>query len=158
MTRICVFSDSHGCVEYMLRAIAHEKPDMIIHLGDGENDLYSVQRLYPELPVESVQGNCDRFSSALTVLNTTVAGKRIFAVHGHKYGVKYDPALTNLRYAAMEADADIVLFGHTHTPYRDHSLAMDILNPGSCGDVRVPTYGVIEIDGSSVSTAVKEVP
>lgn len=156
MKKICVFSDSHGCAENMLLVIGRERPDIVIHLGDGEGDLAAVRRRFPELPIENVRGNCDRHSAALMTLRTTIAGKRIFAAHGHMYDVKLDPAFTRLRFAAMEDDADIVLFGHTHAPIHERSLGMEILNPGSCGDIRCPTYGVIVIDGDAVSIELRE--
>ena len=35
MTKICVFSDSHGCPENILRAMSKESPEYVIFLGDG---------------------------------------------------------------------------------------------------------------------------
>ncbi len=156
MKRICVFSDSHGYGENMLRVIDREKPAMVIHLGDGLSDLWQVTRKYPDLPVESARGNCDRYSTAMNTLRLTVEGKRIFACHGHTYDVKFDPALTRLRYAALEDEADILLFGHTHIPMQDHDLGMDILNPGTVGESYCPTYGLIVIDGGRVTTEIRQ--
>ena len=42
MTKICVFSDSHGNSENMIQAIEMEKPDIVIHLGDGAGDMSDV--------------------------------------------------------------------------------------------------------------------
>ena len=156
--KICVFSDSHGYVNNMLRAIQNEQPDMIIHLGDGTSDLAVVARKYPDLPTECVRGNCDSFSTALMALNTTIAGKRFYAVHGHMFDVKVDPEIRRLKLTAMENDADIVLYGHTHMPYKDRSWAMEILNPGSCGEVPMPTYGIITIANSAIKTEIREIP
>ena len=156
MKKLCVFSDSHGCAEHMLRVLGRERPDLVIHLGDGETDLIPVRNRYPDLPIENVRGNCDRFSTALNVLRATVDGVRIFAVHGHMYDVKLDPAFTRLRYAALEDDAKLLLFGHTHSPLRDRVWGMEILNPGSCGDIPCPTYGLVLLNGGTVTTEVRE--
>lgn len=145
MTKICVFSDSHGDPNSMVAAMEREKPDMVIFLGDGEGDLVRVKDRFPEAVYHNVRGNCDWRSAAPLTLKLTVEGVRIFAVHGHEYGVKYDRTLTKLRYAALEADAQIVLYGHTHMRFQDHSLGVDILNPGSIGASFNPSYGVISI-------------
>jgi len=155
LKKICVFSDSHGYADNMLAAIERERPDLVIHLGDGAADLDAVRRRFPALLIESLEGNCDRFCDALTELHATVAGKRIFAVHGHRHGVKLDPGLTRLRFAAMEDRADIVLYGHTHAAHNEKSGGMLIVNPGSCGYTARPTYAVIVIDGDTVTAEIR---
>ena len=37
--KVVIFSDSHGDVEIMVQVIEKEKPEMIIHLGDGKADV-----------------------------------------------------------------------------------------------------------------------
>ena len=156
MTRLCVFSDSHGFPDHMLRVIRAEGPDAVFHLGDGEGDLRAVKRAFPHLPVYSVRGNCDVFGAAPVLLKTEIEGKKIFAAHGHTYKVKYDRDLQTLRYAALEADARIVLFGHTHVPFHDRVWGMELVNPGSIGYVARPGYAVIVIDGGTVTADLKQ--
>jgi putative phosphoesterase len=139
----------------MLRVLDAGLPDLMIHLGDGESDLDKVRKRYPLLPIENVRGNCDRFSVSLKTLRMTFAGKRIFATHGHLYDVKYDAELTRLRYAALEDDADIVLFGHTHRAFLDEFAGMKILNPGSCGRTSSPSFGLITIENNAVSAEIR---
>ena len=50
-------------------------------------------------------------------------------------------------YAAMEKEADLFLFGHTHRPLWDQRGKTIFFNPGSIGKGLSPTYGVIRIDG-----------
>ena len=154
-TRVCVFSDSHGNPEPMLRAIRKENPDAVFHLGDGENDLRAVKRAFPDLPLYFVRGNCDVFSAAPALLKTEIAGQKVFACHGHAYKVKYDRDYQILRYAALEADARIVLFGHTHMPYHDRVWGMEIVNPGSIGYGAHPSYAVLTVDGEDVTADLK---
>ncbi|MDE7242480.1 MAG: YfcE family phosphodiesterase, partial [Oscillospiraceae bacterium] len=140
----------------MIQAIAEEQPDYVIFLGDGEQDLNRTKKRFPGVEFLHVRGNCDLHSAAPLVLKTAIAGKKIFAVHGHHYDVKFDESYSTLRYAAMEADADIVLFGHTHVPYHDKSLGMDVLNPGSVSRIYSPTYGVLEISGGDVTAEIRQ--
>ncbi len=157
MTKVCVFSDSHGFPDHMILAISQEMPEYVIFLGDGERDMERAEKQFPAAAFLHVCGNCDRHSAAPVVLNTEIAGKKIFATHGHHYKVKYDTSYSTLCYAAMEAGADIVLFGHTHIPYYDRHLGMDIMNPGTISRISRPTYGVLEIGFGKVSAKIKTV-
>lgn len=152
--KFIVFSDSHGVADNMIRAVKKEKPDLCFFLGDGEHDLSLLQRRFPNLPVNAVRGNCDVFSTLPRALCCAAGGLRIFATHGHLYGVKHDPILRELCEAALEADADVVLFGHTHDPFRDRTMGMEILNPGSIGPTTRPSYGLILTDGEKTETAI----
>lgn len=156
-TRLCVFSDSHGNPDHMLTAIRREAPDAIFHLGDGESDLRAVKRAFPDLPIYSVRGNCDLFGAAPGLLKTEIAGQKVFATHGHAYKVKYDRDYQTLRYAALEADARLVLFGHTHVPYHDRVWGMEMINPGSIGYGSKPSYAVVELDETGVTADLKRV-
>lgn len=155
MTKLCVFSDSHGCPEHMLRVIRQEAPDAVFHLGDGEGDLKAVRRAFPDLPLYQVRGNCDWASAAPALLRTEVEGQKVFATHGHLYDVKMGRDYQRLRYAALEADARLVLFGHTHIPYHDRVWGMELVNPGSIGYGARPSYAVVTIDGKAIAADLK---
>ena len=155
MTKVCVFSDSHQCSANMMHAVSLENPDYVFFLGDGESDINAVMKEHPAPTYYCVRGNCDQHSALPIIQNTTICGIKIFSTHGHTYAVKTDSSFCDLRYTAMEADANIVLFGHTHIPYRDRSLGMEILNPGTIGNVSAPTYGVITIDAGAITTELK---
>ena len=153
--KFIVFSDSHGIADNMIRAVNKEKPDLCFFLGDGERDLSLLQKRFPQLPVNAVRGNCDVFSSLPGTLVCAAGGLKIFATHGHLFGVKHDPIFRELCEAALEADADVVLFGHTHDPFRDRTMGMELLNPGSIGPSTRPSYGLILKDGDTVETAIR---
>ncbi len=148
MTKIFVFSDSHGETENMIRIIKEGKPDVVIHLGDYTSDCDVLWRNFPEMQITGVRGNCDYRSAVPELRKLYIDGKLIFAAHGHVYNVK--SGYTRICYAAMEADADILLFGHTHIAYRDTGLGMEIMNPGSIGRGVKPSYGAIIIDGDKM--------
>jgi putative phosphoesterase len=151
--KLLVFSDSHGYADNMLRAIEKEKPALCFFLGDGADDLKKLAQRFPDLPVQAVRGNCDLRSAAPELLRLTVEGVRIFACHGHLYRVK--SGYQTVCYAALEAEADLVLFGHTHIPYRDRAFGLELLNPGSVGQSSRPGWGLVTIDGGEFTTELK---
>lgn len=153
--KICVFSDSHGYAGNMIKAVRLENPALCFFLGDGETDLVTLRGSYPDLPIYTVRGNCDLRSTQPLILNAVVSGFRFYAVHGHQHEVKYDDSVRELCYAALRADADVVLFGHTHLPYLDHHLGMEIMNPGSIGKVKNPSYGLLTIEDRRLSAEIR---
>ena len=153
--KFIVFSDSHGDVDHMIRAVRLENPALCFFLGDGEYDLTRLQHRFPSLPVNAVRGNCDLRSTLPRALTCAAGGVRIFATHGHLYSVKHDPIYRELCEAALAENADVVLFGHTHEPFRDRTMGMELLNPGSIGPTTRPSYGLILLDGDRVETAVR---
>ena len=155
--RICVFSDSHGYKENMVHVVSEEKPDLVLYLGDGEPDFYNLKRLYPNIEMRNVRGNCDLRSAAPELISEKIAGKMFFITHGHRSHVK-DPALHELKETAMwyPYEANIILYGHTHRAYQEHAVCAEILNPGTIG-FSTPTYGLITIDNGNVSTEIKQV-
>ena len=147
-----VFSDSHGCSKNMETILRDQLPDELIFLGDGELDLLPIRKKYPDLKIHHVRGNCDLTSSARETLIIQCGRKKIFACHGHTLGVK--ESVDQLISKAFDSEADVVLYGHTHIPYTAYTMAMEILNPGSIGDVPDPTYGLVEINGFNVRTMI----
>lgn len=151
--KILVFSDSHGRVGPMQRAIDAEVPDLVCHLGDCERDC---RQLVWDGPLCQVCGNCDLAPAQPGVYSAAYAGYRFFMTHGHLYGVKY--GLLRLSLAAQEAGADVVLFGHTHVPYCSCEGGRWFLNPGSCGQSALPTYGIIEITDGALACRIAAAP
>ena len=150
MKKILVLSDSHGNITNMRRAVKLEKPDMIIHLGDHYSDAEELYDMFPSITFEMVKGNCDSCLRPTEKL-IEIEGKKIFMCHGHDYHVKSD-CLT-LQYAALEKEAEIALYGHTHIPFYDRQGALHIMNPGSIGAVRTPygaTYGRLIIENGQI--------
>lgn len=143
--KILVFSDSHGNLDNMVRAVAQEAPDQIFHLGDGWRDAQRLHARFPQLPFCQVPGNCDLQPGTPAERLLEIQGKRILLCHGHTYGVKR--SLTTAGFAAQERDLDLFLFGHTHRPLVDRRGKTLFLNPGSIGDYLRPFYGVVTIDG-----------
>ena len=157
MKKIIVFSDSHRNTKNMIFGILAENPDLLIHCGDGDTDLRTVASRFPGLEIKNVRGNCDRYSSAPLTEKFVYGGKRFFVVHGHNHCVKQDTPSHALTAAALEKNADIVLYGHTHVPYIDEGFGFMAMNPGTCKSCPSPSYGVITIDGNSVLMRIEKI-
>ena len=152
MLRILVMSDSHGRNENVELAIAQVREEigefqMLIHLGDV-GDAREIESL-AGVPCYIVRGNTDYDVKLLNANVIEAGGHRIFATHGHLYQV--DMRLDLLRFAALENDCDIAMYGHTHVPYLEEDTDdVTILNPGSISKPRQAdhryTYMVMEID------------
>ncbi len=150
--RILVFSDSHkdvdSCAAVVRRLIG---VDMIIHAGDHASDAAELERLFPDIPVKFVSGNCD-FSKAPAELIVEAEGKRILVTHGHFYNVKSEENYTTLYYHALSQNCDCAVFGHTHIGFNDTNGKFTLLNPGSIKYSR--TFGVIEIENGVLKTVI----
>ena len=146
--KILVVSDSHGKTQNIKLSIDRENPDMLIHLGDLEDDPEKIRRWLGSIPAVFVQGNCDRYGEAYGQKQVAVFelnSHRFFCTHGHRQAVNY--GLQNLMYTALENGCDIAMYGHTHIPYdeiceagrrmdtsensEDSAGSVRILNPGS---------------------------
>lgn len=146
--KILVLSDSHRTLKYMQSAVEQEQPDQVIHLGDHSSDAEKLERLYPTLPILSVRGNCDHSFTGREEVLTEFRGVRFLICHGHRYGVKN--GLLSYELAARQALAQVALFGHTHRGYCEEYNGLWLLNPGTCGSVSNPSYGLIEIQNDKV--------
>jgi putative phosphoesterase len=143
MKRIFVFSDSHGVTADMLRLVREGAPEMVLHLGDYDRDCDELRRAFPGLDIRGVRGNCDYRSAAPELLRFTAEGVRVFACHGHNYRVK--SGYQTICYAALEAEADLVLFGHTHRALHEKEGKVEFFNPGSVGRGWPPSYGLLRL-------------
>ena len=158
MLRILIMSDSHGRNENVELAIAQVREEigefqMLIHLGDV-GDARELESL-AGVPCYIVRGNTDYDAKLLNANVIEAGGHRIFATHGHLYQV--DMRLDLLRFAALENDCDIAMYGHTHVPYLEEDPDdVTILNPGSISKPRQAdhryTYMVMEIDNEEEVT------
>ena len=144
--RILVVSDSHGDV-FGLRCAIEAQPtaSVLIHLGDGERDMDAVSGAAGNIKVIRVKGNADYSTDIPYNCVEIIEGKRIYCTHGQWEKVKYGDY--ELICAAKDAGADLVLFGHTHTPAKDYIDGIYLFNPGS---IRDGNYGVIDITKAGI--------
>lgn len=145
--RILIISDTHHDFDTLYRLVLREKDhiDLLLHLGDGAQDIDDLRAVWPLLPVRFVRGNCDYTSTAPDTTVVETDGIRIFLTHGHLFNINYTPE--RLSTQARQQNAAVALFGHTHRQlYRDE-LGVQLINPGSLGKPRDGKrgYGIIEI-------------
>lgn len=153
---LLVASDTHGRPDRLLEAYRRVNPAATVFLGDGLRDL---SYLPDSTPLYAVRGNCDwsADTDAPAARVAEVGSYRLYLTHGHLHGVKLqlDAAIA----AAVAADADALLYGHTHIPFERTLQAgtciagsvlrkpLLILCPGSLGEPPdgVPSFATLTL-------------
>ena len=146
--KILIVSDTHGRLANLEEVLEREgKIDMLLHLGDLENEEYSIEAI-AEWPCYMVAGNNDLFSYLPKEREVQIGKYKVWMTHGHQYYVSM--GTSRLREAAKARGVDIALFGHTHKPCVDDSDSPILINPGSVSyprqEGRKASYVVMEID------------
>lgn len=157
-----IFSDSHGKFDRMQQALRRQPapPLAVFHLGDGFRDTQYLE--LDGIPLYAVKGNCDLFYGSMTdecpeEQITVIGNHRALLTHGARYGVK--SGLGGLISSAVRQRADIVLYGHTHTPRLDTvsegtelcgrilERPLYLFNPGS---IAQGSFGTLTVQGDNV--------
>ncbi|MDS9471657.1 metallophosphoesterase [Sporosarcina pasteurii] len=146
--KIIVLSDSHGD-KTTIEKVATQQADAYFHCGDSEIAYHDpvFQSMY------KVAGNCDIDDEYPDEVTTTIGGKKIFMVHGHRHDVK--GSMMGMYYSAKEKAVDIALFGHSHIYGAEMKDGILFVNPGSTMLPRggnPATYAVIELGEKVVVT------
>jgi uncharacterized protein len=150
--QLAIISDTHmpkgprrlpdACVERLRAA------DAILHAGDliAEEVLVMLEGLGP--PVHAVQGNVDE-----PELRLRLPRVRVVAAEGATIVITHDAGPAAGRLARLRrrfADADAVVFGHSHIPLHEAADGFQIFNPGSPTERRrAPTHtmGIARAEG-----------
>jgi putative phosphoesterase len=138
---LIVVSDTHGDVQHLSAILARHPHAAAFHCGDF---CYAREQV-PEFTY--VRGNCDIDRTVPEERVTEIGSLRIFQTHGHVYDVKQNAM--RLRYRAMELQANLVLFGHTHEVTAICEDDILYVNPGSLLLPRSyfsPTYALLTIE------------
>lgn len=128
-----ILSDSHGhrgFVEEVLEK--HPQASVVYFLGDGLREMEDLALLNRDRRFVMVAGNCDLAATEPLCREDVAGDRRLFLTHGHLFSVK--TGLHSLYYAALERNADVVLFGHTHQPLHRFEGDVFLFNPGSVKD------------------------
>lgn len=113
---------------------------MLVFCGDGLRDILPNRAHFEQ--VLAVRGNCDwsPFPGIQAQATARFHGLTVLVAHGHHHRVKRD---TNaLLYAALQAQATVVCYGHTHIPKGVWQKGVLLLNPGALQDGR---YALLEM-------------
>ena len=122
--------------------------DLIIHAGDWTSlDVY--HELLQIAPVLGVFGNVDPYEvqevfEEKVILE--VSGFKIGVIHGHAGKTKNTPA--RALEAFQDNKMDVIIFGHSHIPYKEVIENTLLFNPGSPTDKRFQpqySFGLMEI-------------
>lgn len=153
LMKIGLVSDTHlprfgkALPGVLKQGLMAQRVELILHLGDLTN--FAVADMFREIaPFDAVAGNNDpeeicRSFGRRKIL--AVAGLRIGMIHGDgTRKTTLERALT-----AFAGDAvDVILFGHSHSPYCKLHGDVWLVNPGSPTDKRRNpsySYAVLEI-------------
>jgi len=152
---IGVLSDTHLRVGQTLPTRVWEElaeVDLILHAGDILNpgvltDLASLA------PVEAVQGNCDGWELDQLPEQKIVLceGKRLGLIHGD-YGQGKTTPERAFR-AFPKGTVDVIVFGHSHSPYIEWREGILLFNPGSPTAKRRElkySIGLLKIDNTGI--------
>lgn len=144
--RIGVISDTHcpdRCLFYPASlGEALEGVDLILHAGDV-GELWVLDALSGIAPVVAVHGNDDSADAQRELPYkqiTTVNGIRLLLCHGHEQDHErematrridaWEPKLDWLAAMGRSAEAQILVYGHTHIPMVLEHHGITLLNPG----------------------------
>lgn len=153
--RIGLISDTHHDRTDIKKCIkSMGQVDHIIHAGDNYVDAKYIEKEFNQ-KVTAVKGNTDMgFGESEVIIE--LMGRKILVTHGHKYHVK--SGYQKLYYKAMEAEVDIVVFGHTHYAVEFKESEILFINPGSASRPNngyQKSYGILELDEKNVKVELK---
>jgi len=125
-----LISDTHGLLRPEVFEAFHGV-ELILHAGDvGGREILTQLRAIA--PVHAVYGNTDRPGEAGLVesIDLALGGLNVHVSHGHELG---SPTPAKLRAAYS---ADVIVYGHTHTPLIERLHGALVVNPGAAGPRR----------------------
>lgn len=143
--KIGVISDTHGLLRPGVQ-MAFQGVDMILHAGDvgGMDILRSLEKI---APVTAVCGNMDNGA-----LENLLSETELIRVGDVSIYMRHDILLLDRKPEA--SGIQIVVSGHTHSPFLKTHGDVTYLNPGSAGPrrYRLPvTVAILEIEGNRIS-------
>ena len=159
--KIVVVSDSHGNYRNFSQIVKkHKDCNMIIHAGDGEQDIGDLAMYERELSqkVVFVGGNCDIRGIHERTKIVEIGGIRIFIAHGDRYEVKTDK--TVIANVAKSEGCQVAIFGHSHIRFCENVEGVFLLNPGSCdiqGDKTTPSYALLYISDGHLCVEINNI-
>lgn len=144
--KLLIISDTHG---EMPLEIKNMDFDTVIHAGDiGDAAFFgALGAAAGEKNIYAVSGNTDFILSGYLPesVSAEIGGIKFFIVHNLTAPHRILPANES---AIDSAHAEIVVFGHTHTPLVEERGGKIFINPGSLGKVGLTgrrSFAVAEI-------------
>ena len=83
--KLLVISDTHSYLENARNVMntIGDRIDMVLHLGDHDEDAKILQEEYPDVPFHYVRGNND-YTNTPDFKMVEVNGRKLLLTHGHK--------------------------------------------------------------------------
>lgn len=142
--KVLIVSDNHRDVNSLeeLMDIYQNEIDLWLHCGDSELDAtHPVWKTF-----KTVSGNMDFHSDFPSYRVEKCEDETFLVVHGHNHRIRTTFDL--LADLAIENDANIVFYGHTHIAKVDKHREIYFINPGSIvqprSALRIGTYAIYE--------------
>ena len=148
MKKIGILSDTHGILRpEVLDSLAG--CDAVLHGGDFGNRKI-LERLEEIAPVHAVRGNNDKEWAEFLpdVLKISLFGLRVCMAHKKKDLPK------------SPDESDLMICGHTHRYEDREEKGVRLINPGSCGPVRLRseiTMAMLEINETDGSFGIRRI-
>ena len=157
--KLLVISDTHGEMPFDMKKMEF---DAVVHAGDAGDAAFfgALDAAAGEKTLHAVYGNTDFVLSGYIpeTLSAEIGGVKIFLVHNLTAPHRILPSNES---AINEADSEMVIFGHTHTPLIEERGGKIFINPGSLGKVGLTghrSFAEIEIDDAkSVSAKIFDI-
>jgi len=158
MATFLVVSDTHGETRALARLLESLKGITgVFHLGDHAKDMAPFTHL--PMAFHITNGNNDAPNPAYAERVVQVAGQRVFITHGDRWNVNF--GLDRLAYRALELEATVCLYGHTHCPAHCYREGILFMNPGSLtaplGE-SAAGYGLLHLSAEGATGQWKESP
>jgi uncharacterized protein len=145
--KIGLISDTHNYLDPRVPEI-FQGVDHILHGGDVGLPLI-IAALEQIAPVTAVTGNTDAGLSLRETEMVTLGGKKFLVHH------IVTPGIGSPRIAErLKAEADVVVYGHTHKPFAETHGRTLFINPGSAGKKRFDlprSVAVMELNGGELT-------
>lgn len=161
--KILIISDTHtDSITKLPQAVRDEAAscDAIIHAGDvvGLNIIKQLKELNSD--VYAVKGNMDpSFGEDVLPIKRVMefGGVRIGISHGDgaPHGIE-----NRLLYMFEDDKVDLIIFGHTHSPFWGEIGGVHFLNPGSPTNKRTEphhTYAILTIEDGKFNAEIKRI-
>ncbi len=144
--KVGVLSDTH--IPSTVRALPSvlydifKNVDLIIHCGDIV-ELSVLDELRAIAPVEAVAGNMDDVE-----VHHSLPDKKVLTLGRFRTGIihgKYKIDIQQEMIRKQFNDVDLIVYGHSHTPFWGKVEGVYLLNPGSPTDKRYAPYNSVAI-------------
>ncbi len=160
--RVIIFSDTHGVSDIMHDAIKELGPfDILVHLGDGATEGIAVAEAF-NIQFIGVCGNEDYSADLKEEVILKIYNHSCLLFHGDNLDLNpflneslWNEKIKLIGEKAVQADASIVLFGHTHKSMLKKAENILFCNPGSPTvqylATSQPSYAILEADRKRLS-------